>query len=322
MIHYSTTNSSFLEMSKNLKRNGIKNNNFMLTLLNPNLEKIDPFDDNPIDIEKAIIEECKNNFWYFIREVVRIPYEDGSINKLTLDKGNMAMFYNSINHIDSWRTKIRHSYATLSVEIFMLYKFLFSNGKEILIGKNSNSLTKQLSKIYTIYSLLPDSILMNYDCIVDNSTLVDKDSIIKCCTAPSDISSAKKTYNEYADIYFYNESEEIQYLLPLINEPTIDKPIDKHYLSNKPLRIFNSAFINNPYKQILNLIKNMFIWKDIFYDTDIEILKNTIMNSSNGIVYIYHNYKELGYSDKWYNNMKELIDDIDLVVREFYPSRS
>ena len=42
----STTNTSFVEMSNYLKSIGIKNNRFMLTLLDPDLANIDPHDPN------------------------------------------------------------------------------------------------------------------------------------------------------------------------------------------------------------------------------------------------------------------------------------
>ena len=47
-IYYqrSTSNTSFVEMSNYLKAIGIKNNRFMLSLLDPDLANIDPHDPN------------------------------------------------------------------------------------------------------------------------------------------------------------------------------------------------------------------------------------------------------------------------------------
>ena len=44
--HMSTTNKSFLEVHQYLKDSGIENNRFMLTLLDPDLARIDPHDPN------------------------------------------------------------------------------------------------------------------------------------------------------------------------------------------------------------------------------------------------------------------------------------
>lgn len=70
-----TENYSFLKMHKILKDMGIKNNKFFLKLYDKDLRYIDPLDEENLTLEQQakIIREVKRNFWYFIREVVRIP---------------------------------------------------------------------------------------------------------------------------------------------------------------------------------------------------------------------------------------------------------
>ena len=69
-----TKNKSFLDMHHYLKSIGIKNNEFMLTLIDPDLDGIDPHDPNlNMYYKQKVLRECICNFWYFIREVVRIP---------------------------------------------------------------------------------------------------------------------------------------------------------------------------------------------------------------------------------------------------------
>ena len=91
-----TTNQSFLNMHYYLKEIGVQNNKFMMVLLDPDLAGIDPFDPRLNDIYKAkILRECLHNYWYFIREVVRIP-SSGSTGKGTryeLTRGNLALNY-------------------------------------------------------------------------------------------------------------------------------------------------------------------------------------------------------------------------------------
>lgn len=73
-VHLETKNRSFLEMHYYLKNIGIKNNAFMLKLYNTNLIGVDPYDPKLTPYQKAaILKECMDNCWYFIREVVRIP---------------------------------------------------------------------------------------------------------------------------------------------------------------------------------------------------------------------------------------------------------
>ena len=97
----STNNKSFLNMHYYLKSIGIKNNKFMLGLLDADLDGIDPHDRNLSPIYKQkILRECLHNYWYFLREVVRIP-DQGSTSggaRYRLDRGNLALnFCMSLN---------------------------------------------------------------------------------------------------------------------------------------------------------------------------------------------------------------------------------
>ena len=63
-IYYqrSTSNTSFVEMSNYLKAIGIKNNRFMLSLLDPDLANIDPHDPNiSYQYKMKVLAEVRNN---------------------------------------------------------------------------------------------------------------------------------------------------------------------------------------------------------------------------------------------------------------------
>lgn len=45
-LHLETTNKSFIRLASVYRSMGIKNHAFMLTLINPNLRYVDPFDPN------------------------------------------------------------------------------------------------------------------------------------------------------------------------------------------------------------------------------------------------------------------------------------
>jgi len=87
-----TKNKSFLDMHHYLKAIGIKNNEFMLTLIDPDLDGVDPYDPNLNMLYKQkILKECLSNYWYFIREVVRIPSPGGAPMRYKLTRGNLAL---------------------------------------------------------------------------------------------------------------------------------------------------------------------------------------------------------------------------------------
>lgn len=59
-----TKNKSFLDMHHYLKSIGIKNNEFMLTLIDPDLDGIDPHDPNLNSYYKQkVLRECLCNYW-------------------------------------------------------------------------------------------------------------------------------------------------------------------------------------------------------------------------------------------------------------------
>ena len=59
-----TKNKSFLDMHHYLKSIGIKNNEFMLTLIDPDLDGVDPYDPNLNQLYKQkILRECITNYW-------------------------------------------------------------------------------------------------------------------------------------------------------------------------------------------------------------------------------------------------------------------
>ena len=93
--HMSTTNQSFLDMHYYLKQTGRQNNKFFLVIYDPDLIGVDPRDPNLNTVMKRkILRECIINFWYFIREVVRIPDQGGAVGggaRYKLHRGNLAM---------------------------------------------------------------------------------------------------------------------------------------------------------------------------------------------------------------------------------------
>ena len=70
---FTTKNTSFLDVHYKLRDAGIKNNAFHLVLFNPELQGVDPYAEDLTDEQKqAIIKECSENIFYYLREVLRV----------------------------------------------------------------------------------------------------------------------------------------------------------------------------------------------------------------------------------------------------------
>ena len=62
--HKTTKNKSFLDMHHYLKSIGIKNNEFMLALIDPDLEYINPHDPHlNAYYKQKVLRECMCNYW-------------------------------------------------------------------------------------------------------------------------------------------------------------------------------------------------------------------------------------------------------------------
>jgi len=115
-LQLNTKNESFLHVAKLFKRMGIKNHAFMLALHNPALMDIDPWSPNLTKVEiEMIAEEVKENFWYFIREVYRVPPAAGNIPiRLRANRANISYFWLFFNNIATYLIQPRQTGKSLS----------------------------------------------------------------------------------------------------------------------------------------------------------------------------------------------------------------
>jgi len=119
---------------------GIENFDFFLSLLNPAVQGLDPRDPNLTEYERAIIlEETKLNFWYYIREVARVPGKGGGdAVPFKLHRGNIATFFGLLSGATTWYLGPRQ-FAGKSLTVDMINSWVMN-----FAGKNStiNLLTK------------------------------------------------------------------------------------------------------------------------------------------------------------------------------------
>lgn len=116
IIDIETPNKSFLRMSVLLAKMGIKNNKFFLWLSQPDLQGIDPHNlkDNSVELKQRIAFEAKINFFYYIREVLRIPVQGDEPIPYILDRANLAMNWLFMISIDAFMTQPRQTGKTAS----------------------------------------------------------------------------------------------------------------------------------------------------------------------------------------------------------------
>jgi hypothetical protein len=156
--HTTTENASFLKMYRILKDLGIQNHRFHLKLYDRELAGIDPYDPElSVEWKARVVKEVKQNFWYFIREIVRIPVA-GGLKNYELHRGNLALSWCLMNDINTIIELPRQNYKSISAVIvyLWLYNYATINSEMMLMNKRYEDSKMNLRRIKEIRDELPD----------------------------------------------------------------------------------------------------------------------------------------------------------------------
>lgn len=94
-----TPNKSFIRTAEIFRRQGIKNYYFHLQLNNPLLKGVDPYSPDLTEEQKVmILNECRENFWYFLREVCKLRHDI----HFRANRGNISYIWTYLNHITTY----------------------------------------------------------------------------------------------------------------------------------------------------------------------------------------------------------------------------
>lgn len=162
---FNTKNQSFIDMFKYLQARGIKNNAFMLLLYDPDLANINPHQPNLPEHWKArVLRECMLNYWYFIREVVKVPTQgitQGSRYKL--HRGNLAYNFCSLLNLNIYEILTRQQFKTMSAAIRYLYLFNFGTTYSSIyfLNQNHDKSKENLQHVKNVRALLPSYLRMD-----------------------------------------------------------------------------------------------------------------------------------------------------------------
>ena len=166
-IHKETTNQSFIDMHHYLKSKGIQNNDFFLALIDAGLAGVDPRDPNLNQYMKGrIMRECQLNYWYFLREVVRIPDQGGTVGsgkRYGLHRGNLAMNFLFVLNFNQFVEMPRQHGKTSAAlcRYLWVYNFGTSNSEIMFIHKDHTGSKKNLKDLKAIRDALPSYLQMS-----------------------------------------------------------------------------------------------------------------------------------------------------------------
>jgi hypothetical protein len=159
IIDLKTANRSFVRIAGLYKRMGIENHAFMLALHDPDLQGVDPHDQElSRELKLKIAIEIKVNPWYWFREVMVVPSSASSKRiQFRANRANIATLWLAFNHITGYLIQPRQTGKSLTgdgLDAYMLNTGA-SNSDISLITKDEKLRIKTSLQVRELISLTP-----------------------------------------------------------------------------------------------------------------------------------------------------------------------
>lgn len=316
IVDTKTKNTSFLRMAGLLKKMGVKNHAFLLLLINPTLQGVDPYDENlPTETKLAIAKEVRDNPWYYFREVFRVPPPAGNEPiMLRANRAIIAMIWLSFNHVTTFLIQPRQTGKSLIGNGIDSYSLNIggSNSEILILTKDDKLRSKTAKDIKELIELLPPYLqLMGKKDIKNTEKITNKalKNTINIYVGQKDKKAAdnlgRGTTNPFIRIdefgYIYN----IEITLPvLLASSTAAREVaaesDSMYYT---MFTTTPGKLNSPDGRFAHSIYNKSLrFNEAFYDLENIEKLDTILTKTNKvfkIMLVEYNHRQLGFSDKW-----------------------
>lgn len=341
-IHYETKNQSFLHLAEVYHALGVNNCAFHLALLQPELKNVDPFDENlPIDVKASILYECKHNFWYFLREVVRVPVPGSLVpTHFQANRANVALYWFFMNHVMVLIVILRQTGKTTMLMVLVVYLLNFGSTNVFinLLTKSEGLKAETLKKVKDLFDELPEYLNFSTKKDIFNSDEVKISAFDN--KFKGNLSSASPKQAEKVGRGFTSPINIIDEAAFIEN---IAIAMGAMLMSGNAAR--TAAELNgNPYGTILattagdtddrdggyvyKIANAATLLDEKFYDApDLKTLLGLIYTNSNAskneakrpIVNITLSYRQLGYDDEWLQKkLSENISTPENIKRDIF----
>jgi len=319
IIDDQTTNKSWVYLASLLKQMGIKNHFFHLSLMQSDLQGIDPFSPNLTpEIMLKIKIECEYNPWYFFREIFYLP--DGNNKKrFNLNRGNMFLIWSFFNTVDAALEMIRQTGKSVTCDGILIYLlFFYYRRTEILLVTQDTGLRKTtINRIKNTRDLLPFYLnLHNSKTDLDNMEAISCDAYknilrTRVGQPQSAIANNIGRGGTFPVIHFDEcaTTPNIDISMPAAIKACSAARENKEETNMFYGNIFTTTSGKLNSKEgsyIYNFFTSGTTWTEKLYDcTDRKDLKNTISkNNPDGRVLVYgsFNHRQVGKTDAWLKN--------------------
>lgn len=342
VIHYATKNESFLRVAEIYHRMGVKNCAFHLSLLDPDLQHIDPFSPNLTLLEKGkVARECKLNFWYWLREVSRVP-EPGSMEAISFgaNRMNIALYWLFFNHVMTIVVILRQTGKTTALGVLIQYLLNFGSMNTFinLLTKNEGLKAETLRKVKALFEESPDYINFSTKKDIFNTDEIHLQELKNKFKGNLSSSSPKQAEKvgrgfvspiQFIDEAAFIENVEIAIGAMLMSGNAARSAAEKN---GHPYGTILATTAGNTDdregKAIYSLVTAATVWSELFLDApDLKTLNDLVFTNSSAsknqakrpIVNITMSYLQLGYDDVWLQKkLQENISTPENIKRDIY----
>ena len=319
IVDTKTTNKSFLRLAGLYKRMGVKNHAFLLSLINPNLQGVDPRDPN-LDREtiEAIAIECKLNPWYFYREVFKLPPIGGSIPiTFRANRANIASLWLLLNHQTAYLIQPRQTGKSVTGDAIECYvtDIAAENTEISVLTKDEKLRTRNSRRIKDTIETLPPYLCFLTKRDVKNNeriTIYKHNNVINFFLGQKDKKGADSvgrgmtTPDVHIDEFGYITN--IHITLPVILAASTAAREEAARQGSPYFTFFTTTpgkLNTTEGKFAYDVYKNSLRWNEKFFDLnnqdDLEemVKKNTRKYK---VILLEFNHRQLGYTDEWLKN--------------------
>ena len=323
-----TQNKSFLEMHYYLKAIGIKNNKFHLLLYDRDLANVDPYDPTlPTFIKQKIFLECQRNFWYYVREVVRVQSQGGPYVRYKLDRGNLALNFCFTLNLNIYEEQPRQTGKTVGTIVWYswVYNFGSRNANMIFLNKKHDDAKRNLNDLKNIIKVLPSYLRFDQAFGVDGKKLkatntvqylqhkINFNKIEALPMARNRTSAISLLRGRTITNCWIDESAFFQYLEESLQNgmPALTTAFRNCRMNGAPHGLCLTStpgFLTTEEGQYMYDLKNkMTPFSELWYDFSLKQLTDMLnANEKSIFVYIRTTYQQLGLSEEW---LKERIKE-------------
>jgi len=284
---------------------------------------VDPHSKHLTDEQKSrVTQESQINFWYYLREVVRVPASGASI-PYKLHRGNLALSWSLLNDLSVFHILPRQCGKTMGALIFYAWAYDFGTrySKFMFTHKVKSGATDNLKLIKDIRDELPDYLqLFDPRVDTDNIEIIRQDANKNeiTCVAPSksEVEADKKGRGRTENIHLFDEMAFIPnirimwsaagpaYSTASVNAKANGVPAHR-------LCITTPGDLSNPDGAWVHdeFMAQCAPWSERLYDMTLKQVNDYVAQESmNDFIHIEYGYRALGLSEEYFRKQCRILN--------------